>query len=358
MNPRKGARLYPQDLDALHGLGRSGFLSADQLRRYFYPNYSARSATNRLALLTKAQFLSRTPCPSRTSPHAVGRTTYVYYWTPANQRTLQTYLEQTGHASEWQTNFAHLTPLNNHEETFAPQYLAHETDIVEYFLCLEIAAAAKGWEVIFWERTSPFSKELRHASGLEYGKLTISQTVRRQQHHQTYTETREEQVTFNPDGLYGLKSPDEWYELNFHEEDNNTSQPRRFRQKLIGYQALDYQGYFVRLRDYYITKYHLPAERVRKGFRVTTATPNAARRDTLFLDSLSLQAKGYRRFLFASMEDITPATAFDNIWIRGKEYDPIRQQLAALPPETAPKIYADTLYRLLADMPRVSLASD
>jgi hypothetical protein len=37
MNPRTGTRLYPQDLDAIHGLARAGFLSADQLRRHFYP---------------------------------------------------------------------------------------------------------------------------------------------------------------------------------------------------------------------------------------------------------------------------------------------------------------------------------
>lgn len=358
MNPKKGARLYPQDLDALHALGRCGFLRADQLRRHFYPRYSERSAANRFALLANNNFWTYTKQYPRSLPQSVGRPTFIYYWTPANQRTLQTYLEQNGQASEWQTNFAYLKPLNNHEEEFSQLYLAHETDIVEFFLCLEADARRHGWEVIFTERTSPFSKELRAASGLDYGKLTITETVRKQKSNQTYTETRESQVTFNPDGFYCLKSPDDWYELAFHEEDNNTSQPRRFRQKLIAYQAFDNQGYFARLRDYYITKYQLPADRVRNGFRVTTATSDTARRDTLFLDSLSLQAKGYKRFLFASMTDITPETALSNIWMRGKEFDPIRQKLAALPPETAPQIHARTLNTLLAEMPRVSLATD
>ena len=102
----------------------------------------------------------------------------------------------------------------------------------------------------------------------------------------------------------------------------------------------------------------MPEARVSTGFRVTTATPDAARRDTLFLDSLSLKA--YKRFLFASMSDVTPTTAFGDIWIRGKEYDPIRKQIATLPPppETAPAIYTRTLYELLDTMPRVSLATN
>ena len=356
MNPRKGARLYAPDLDAIHGLARAGFLSADQLRRHFYPQSSERTTTNRLAQLAREGFFSRTASFPHSTPQSIGRPIYVYYWTPPNHTRLRTYLEDHAQASEWHTNFAYLAPLNNHEQRFSQLYLAHETDIVEYFLCLERDAPRHGWDIPFWERTSPFSKELRAASGLEYGKLTITEEVRKQKNNQTYTETRESDVTFNPDGAYCLKSPDDRYELAFHEEDNNTSDPRKFRQKLIAYHAFDEQGYFAHLRDYYIKKYQLPDARVSTGFRVTTATPDGARRDTLFLDSLSLKA--YKRFLFASMEDVTPTTAFSDIWIRGKEYDPIRKQIAALPPETAPAIYTRTLYQLLDTMPRVSLATD
>ena len=56
MNPRKGARLYAPDLDAIHGLARAGFLLADQLRRHFYPQSSERTTTNRLAQLAREDF--------------------------------------------------------------------------------------------------------------------------------------------------------------------------------------------------------------------------------------------------------------------------------------------------------------
>jgi hypothetical protein len=119
MNPHKGARLYPQDLDAIHALARAGFLSTDQLRRYFYSNYSEESAARRFARLTTDGFWSRTPSYAPSIKQTIGRRMYVYYWTPANQAKLRAYLEASGQAAEWQVNYSYLTPLNNHEQEFS-----------------------------------------------------------------------------------------------------------------------------------------------------------------------------------------------------------------------------------------------
>ena len=80
MNPRKGARLYAPDLDAIHGLARAGFLSADQLRRHFYPQSSERTTTNRLAQLAREGFFTRTASFPHSTPQSIGRPIYVYYW--------------------------------------------------------------------------------------------------------------------------------------------------------------------------------------------------------------------------------------------------------------------------------------
>jgi hypothetical protein len=322
MNPRKGARLYPQDLDAIHALARVGFLDADQLRRYYYPNYSEVSAAYRFARLTVDGFLTRTATYPRSTPNKIGRPSYVYYWAPTNQTRLKTYFEETAQASEWHRSFAYLAPLNNHEYSFAQQFLAHETDISEYFLSVEHDAPRHQWELVFAERTSPFSKDLRQASGLDKGKLTITVSVRKTRNGQAVTETRDEQINFNPDGFYCLRDPANEHHFFFHEEDNNTSQPRDFRKKLIGYDAFDTQGYWLKCLAHYIARYQLPisGNLARVGFRVTTATPDETRRDTLFLDSLTLRS--YKRLLFASMTDVTPTTALAPIWTEAKSTQP------------------------------------
>jgi hypothetical protein len=357
MHPRTGARLYPQDLEATEALGSLGFYTADQLRRFYYPQYAEHSANNRFTRLVKDGFWQRTPMHARSSRHAIGRSTYAYYLLRPNLTALSTYLEATAQASLWQQRFAHLVPLNNHEEAFSHQHLWHETDLSEFAECLTRDAPRYGWRVVLFERTSPFSRELRAASGLKYGQLTIAVHVRRRQHGQLYTETRQEVVSFNPDAIYILQSPEQRYEFLFHEEDNNTSQPRTFVRKLLGYQALADQGYFTRIAAHYIKKYQLPitGDLSKIGFRVSIGTPDVGRRDSLFEASLPL--KGYKRFLFTTMPEVTPSSGFGGrIWIRGKEYAPIKAQLDALPPETAPAIRAALQRDLIAQMPRISLA--
>jgi hypothetical protein len=127
--------------------------------------------------------------------------------------------------------------------------------------------------------------------------------------------------------------------------------------KLLGYQALADQGYFTWIAAYYSKKYRLPlsSDLSKIGFRVSIATPDPGRRDALFEASLPL--KGYKRFLFTTMPEVTPTTAFGGpIWLRGKEYAPIKAQLDGLPPETAPAIRATLQRDLIAQMPRISLA--
>jgi hypothetical protein len=68
-----GPRLYAPDLDAIHGLAWAGFLSADQLRRHFYPQSSERTTTNRLAQLAREAFFSRTASFPHSTPQSIGR---------------------------------------------------------------------------------------------------------------------------------------------------------------------------------------------------------------------------------------------------------------------------------------------
>jgi protein involved in plasmid replication-relaxation len=346
MTPHKNIRLSPRDLAIIHDVARFKFLSSFQIHRVHFPQARHSTAADRLTRLTKAAMLSRV----FTYPKATGHPTAVYYWTSRNQQQLRAYFGTRALASHWQP-FALLATTNHHEKAYSRLYLARELAISEYFLCLEADTSRHRYELVFWERTSPFSAELLAASGMT--KKTLTTTVTQDTPHGPVTEP--EDVPFNPEAFYVLKSPKQQYLFCFHEDDNSITPPQRFRRKLMGYEAYAQQGRFAQALNYYLKKYQLPStiDPRTTYFRVTITTPDETRRNTLFLDSLKLPS--YRRFLFASMTDVTPTTALSAIWMGGKELALSSEHLKALSRATSPARPSGILVDLREHMPCVSL---
>ncbi len=342
-------KLTPRDLTLIKGIATYKFLSVSQLHPRFFPtSQNYRTATNRLTLLTHNNIVSRIFTYPKAVPDPKGRPGAVYYFAPQNLRTLDNYFHSQHQADRFH-DFQHLPTTDNHEDGFSPQYLRHELGISDFFLSLEAAAHHQTITIPFWERTSPFSKELTDTRVIQ-AEVTKKISGR--------TTTTTERLPFNPDGFFCLKDSTDTHTFYFVEYDNNSSPPDRFRKKLMGYLAVASQHRFPPIRDYYAKKYALAlpspdTNQDKAPFRVLTVTPTERRRDTLFLDALVLRS--FKRFLFASMTDIIPDKPLTPVWLRGKEYTQIAEAQKTLSPDLTKTLQSQWLTNQLAAMPRVSL---
>ena len=254
------------------------------------------------------------------------------------------YLESKGLA-ELFSDFEELTPNDNNNDGISQLYLVHELGISDYFLSLEEAAQREGWQVLFWERTSPFSKELRAL----VPQLTATITRRRRDGTvHTITEPR----PFNPDAIFLLEDPNRQLHFGFLEYDNNTASPEKFNKKLEGYITFHNRDLFTAVLDYYASKYALDLPEGNIGFRVFTATANIKgdhrRRNDLFLASLAY--KRFKLFYYASITDCTAEQILNPIWLRGKEFPQAKAHLdTILTPETSTGIQSRRIHETLND---------
>ena len=283
-------QLTSRDLALVQDVARYKFLSTAQLHALHFANSSARNAANRLAALTRGEILSRVFAHPRVKGTEKSHPIAVYYFSAKNQKRLKSYLEADGKISEWQ-NFEEILEVkklsHNKDEEFSILYLFHELGISDFFIELEKAEAAGHFKIIFWERTSPFAKEV--------GK-TLKVTVKNKRTGEENTE----QLYFNPDGFFCLQQPSGAYSFYFLELDNDTELIRKFRKKLYAYIAYQKQKHFYELVKRYMAKYRFTLTTPEKaGFRVLTVTPHERRSAALFSDSLKLSPD--RMFLFTTL---------------------------------------------------------
>jgi len=345
MVANKGPQLTSRDLQLIGKVAVYKFLTTFQIQRLYFPDGNYRIATNRLTTLTKGGFLSRIFSYPKGKGEQRGHPTAVYYWAPSNQKCLKAYLEERGQASLWE-EYENLAKTYNKNKEFSQLFLVHELGISEFFLCLEKACQAKGLELAFWERTSPFSKDLGE-------RLVTDLLIETPQGKATEKTT----VHFNPDAFFCLKGEDEkgtYHNFFFLEYDNNTASAEKYRRKLAGYLAYYQHNRFPNLLARYTRKYLLPISNIEKaGFRVLTITPDEHRRNTLFIEALKLRS--YIMLWFASLSNITSETVLSPLWLRGKEFVSIAEEFKTLAPETTPAVKSRWLDEKLAHMQRVSL---
>jgi len=333
----KNPRLTDRDLNLTYSIGRFKFLTTFQIQNLFFSDASRFAATNRLSTLVRDGFISRVFSYPKAQKEKYGHPTAIYFWGTKNQNRLKDYLEKNGSASKWE-DFRILPP--NTQEEFSQIYLVHETGISEFFLTLEEATKKENTpELIFWERTSPKSKEIG-----EHLTVDIEQA-------KGFTKIK---VFFNPDAFFCLKDQEGFYSLFFLEYDNNTASLPKYRQKLEGYQAYHRERKFPDLLERYKRKYLLDIQNTQKaGFRVLTITPDEKRRDQLFIESLKLHS--YKMLWFASLTDLTSETILSSVWLRGKEFSPIAEELKILEKDLSPQLKSRLISEKLSKMKRVSL---
>jgi len=326
-----GVALPPRDIPLIRDIARFPFLSSHQIHALHYAGTTHENATKRLTQLASGGMLSRVFSYPRvkSTDRNNGRPTAIYFFPQQDQKNVKDFLEKIGKASDWNEIEIFLKTFNNARE-FSQQYLAHEIGISQFFLELEKnCREPNAPELVFWERTSPISKEA-----------------------QAIIPTQSKHMVIYPDGFFCLKYS-RGYAFFFLEYDNDTASLPKYRRKLEGYAQYRDGKHFAPLLSHYLNKYLVPhPDPTRAGFRVLTVTPHGRRRNNLFLDSLKLKA--FKFFLFADIHDILTHGVTGKTWLRGKEFAEIQKQIDALPAETAPIARARFIAERMPTMERVT----
>lgn len=342
-----GIQPTKRDLAIIRDVAKYKFLTTKHVHQKHFLGTNENNAANRLSKLKAAGFLSRMYFHPKITGKEFAHPTGVYYFAQRNQKVLQKYLEEKGQSSFFEDFFQNLPSYNKNEE-YSQLYLLHELGISDFFLQLEKETEQSDlWKIAFWERTSPFSKDIGehlegHAPDPQRG-------------------TTQAKLHFNPDAFFALKHQETGaHFFYFVELDNNTASASKFRQKLYGYMAYQQQGRFEKLLGLYNDKYLLGLKETRRaGFRVLTITPEPKRRDDLFLDSLNVRDEQhkarFKMFLYASLKDITTRGAFAPVCWRGKEYAAIAEEQKSLPENIFPATLRKWQGEKLQNMKTVSI---
>src|SRR5215510_6066044 len=362
----KSIQLSQRDLAMIRDIARYKFLSSFQLERLYFTeikhrrydpadpsteaqraNSRHRTAENRLNHLKQNGLLSKVfAYPKASDNPKIGHPTAVYYLSPQNLKNLQTTLAAKSNASAYE-EYQDLATTANHDEEFSHQYLEHELGISDIFMSVEASAIRNGWQILFWERTSPFSRDIREEFIIETTKTNANGNTR----------IMREKLFFNPDGVLGLQDPDGYKYFFTVEYDNDSCTIPEYNKKLRGCIEYRTRKLFPQLTTHYANKYGFKVANPNVGWRVLNITPDAQRRNALFQDSLSLHA--YKYLMFASMTDIQPDQFLGSVWLRGKEYPEAKAHLEQiLPREASPALQRRTQHETLNNpdlMPRVSL---
>jgi hypothetical protein len=355
--PKDILHLTLRDLKGIYAVALCKFLSSFQLAHICFPNAIHEHATRRLTTLTKHKYLSRVfSYPQVMDAHKGGQPMAVYYWSPENKKRFHHYLESKGLA-ELFSDFEPLPPTTNNNDGMSQLSLAHELGIADFFLALEEAAERDTWTLRFWERTSPFSKEVQALMPPR------TSTMARKKKDGT-ARTTPAMRSCNPDAIFLLQDPTGHLHFGFLEYDNNTASPEEFNKKLEGYIQFHQDNHFAALLDYYANKYTIDFPDTNIGFRVFTVCANVTgdhrRRNDLFLASLADNRN--KLFLYASITDCTPENILSPIWLRGQASPQAQAHLdAVLIPETSTTMQSRRIHETLNDpahVSKVAIASD
>jgi len=334
----KGINLNETDLNLTRTVGRFKFLTRAQLLKIYFSEKEREekplstlmdTLKRRLSTLVNAGIISRVfffPVATEKVTHP----TSAYFFSPQNQKNLQTYLFRRAQASLWEDRFEELpTNSKNH---FSPLFLSHEIGLSDFFLSLETGFPQDGYELACWERTSPISKELSKkftAGGHEYH--------------------------FNPDGFVSLTKGGR-HSFYWIEYDNNTSSRPKYERKLIGYKLYEKRDLFARDLAHLSKKHNLPladSQIERARFRVLHLTPDEERRDQLFFVALKMES--YEMHRFGSLTDIKPEKILSPLWMRPLDFKPTPAELEYIKqPRLHPRMKS-YLANMLREMPRISL---
>ena len=330
--------LTPRDLDIIYSVGIYKYLSVFQLQTLHFPHARYyRTATHRLAALVSAHLLSRGFYHPRISAHT-GRPASILYLQPENLVTLAKLLAASGRA-HLSARFEDIIPTDR--DSFAYHFIMHELGISEFYMAF--ARSDRPHSLVFWERTSP---------KMEGVTTRVRATIA------TEEGTTIHSLSFNPDGFFCYRTPDDSLTFSFHEHDNNTeTNLHNLYRKYAAYIAFDKERLFPDLLRRFLNKHGLAIPDrfiARADFRVYTTTPNADRRDKLLREVSKLD--NCDRFYFADLSTITPATIHTPLWRKASDFDPIARDEKRLPKETKPSIRARFIRERMPSLPTYALS--
>jgi len=278
--------LNERDRDVIYTTAVYKFLTTTQIQQMHFPNWTLQNTARRLRALTSTEttprFLTRVEVYPRATTSTGGRKSHVYFVTKKNLATLKTYLYDSGKAGLYDEDFDNDPRINATErESYAPQTLWHELAISQFFMNLEEAAEQHGYDIPFWERTSPINIDISETIHVTVEVIAPNGKKR----------TRKEKRYFNPDAVFALTDPNGKPTFYILEYDNNTTSITKFKHKLEGLKAYDAQHKYPDLIGAYAHKYNIAIENPDKiGVRVLTVAANEEndhrRRDRLFYDTL------------------------------------------------------------------------
>lgn len=357
-------KLSRRDIAILRDIARFKFLSSKQIHSLHFPDTGHRNATTRLSQLARAGIISRVYIHPRVfsgQEKSHSHPLSVFYFSPKNQDELKNIFESDGKATEW-IFFEDVLKIkkisHNKSEEFSPLYLFHELGISDFFIELEKAEQhlKKGifdfqttttapvpplsLRLLFWERTSPFSREIGE---------TFTATIKSRKTGETITE----KLYFNPDAFFAVAINDGDPAFFFLEFDNDTESVEKFRRKLVTYIAFNKQARFQKLAERYAQKYHFPLPNEKTGFRVLTLTPHTPRLVSLFADSLKFPPD--RMFLYAALPTLLERGALSPIYNRAREFAAHLPNFRAIEQTATQRRQLEWMTETLQIVPTVSL---
>jgi len=334
-------QLTPRDIAIFQSESTYGFLTTDQLKRLHFPTTTPASVGNRMKKLATAGFHSRAFAYPKALDGETGRPTAVHYLTTANLKAIQRNLTHA-HKLTLADELDDLETIDRHDTTTGISHntLTHEYGITEFYLSLTQATEPTKNTILFWERTSPISKEVKESFDITIG---------------TKSKERTSTTPFNPDALLLYKDP-EGISFRFHEHDNSTtSNLDRLQRKFAGYLAYRHHNRFQKLLERYTAKYLLPLQPQhiqQLDFKVLFTAPDERRRNKLLHEACRLPDS--HLFYFASMTDLSPETILTPIFLSAADYKPIYEEEKQLPINTKRAIKTNWRNKRIATLPRTT----
>ena len=320
-------QITERDQRILHDVGVYKFLTTHQIRSlHFAKTNSPTAVTNRLTQLSDKEgqydgFLSRVFYHPKVSAR-LGRPTAIFYLTKHNLTNLKEYFLRRGRLSEFTERFTGIEPTVKKDNEWAHASMVHELNISEYYMRYSQLAHDK-LPVLFWERTSPRSKDLS-----EWFTVRSNTSNDKKKTIKTY---------FNPDGIDcvvgGEEDGKQIIYLNCLEIDNNTESPEYFFNKLLGYEAYLAAQKFGDLFDYFADKYDAVSiapcindfDDFSLRIRVRVVVPNDRRRNDLLHAASRLPHSNL--YHFTTLPEVQEFNLFsDDIWLNGGQYRAVREK--------------------------------
>jgi len=315
-------RITPRMVDIFLSVARYRFLTTDLLARLH--RLPPATLTRDLRYLFHKGYLTDR------SLYGEGRSVFnapvVHMVSPQNRQDFTRAVARQGAPDLLARLDAGLAEIPSAKQTYSPFFLTHELGVSRFFVSFEEAIQQTGLTTLFWERLSGVP----------------------------LTDSQRGSIAIRPDGFFGLRNAEGLNAFFFLEYDRSTRvHAGPIERKMLGYKTFAESGQWEDVLDGRKARYGFTVNRPRMGFRVLFVTDGELRRD--FLLRCALKVKGYKVFHIALETDLTPERFFAPVWLRGKEFSPVAEELAGLPKTASARERAAVIREGIARMPRVSL---